>query len=530
MHGHRPLVSSLRGMVAAAHPLAAFAGARILRSGGNAFDAAVATVAALNVVEPFMSGLAGLGMATCFHAESRKVRCLDFCPGAPEGLDVAGLGKQDIFAGPRASAVPGNLAGWARLAGDMGTLPLSELLLPAIELAREGFPVTDGIATVTPQWWDLRARDAEWVRVYTDGSGELKPGWILKQPDLAATLESIAVDGPAVLYGGALGEAMVKHLAAGGGALAMSDLEAMQAHWVEPLEVPYRGLSVHSMPPPAEAFQFLLTLGILEAVDLAAFERDGVEHLDAVFRAVRLAAEARIERNRTSHQEIAALLDGEGVAALRAHHAAGQGVEGRTQQWGSITDPALIGMREYTTSLSAADDEGNMVCITQSLGSIYGSGVVIPGTGVCMNNFLNWSDLDPASPNHLQAGQRTAMCLAPSISTRVGKPVLALGTPGSYGILHTQVQAMVQYLDFGLPLQQAIEAPRARLWDGRRITLESRIAPQVVERLNQRGHEVSLTDAWTLKVGGMQAVERDPLSGVLTGAADPRRDGYAAAP
>jgi gamma-glutamyltranspeptidase/glutathione hydrolase len=530
MNGQRPLVSSLRGMVAAAHPLAAFAGARILREGGNAFDAAVATAAALNVVEPFMSGLAGLGMATCYSAEARAVRCLDFCPGVPKHLDVASLGKQDIFIGSRASAVPGNLAGWARLAGDLGTLPLADLLAPAIELAREGFPVTDGLPAVTPEWWDLRSRDPEWVRVYSDGSAGMRPGWILRQPDLAATFERIAADGPAVLYGGPLGQAMVKHLAAGGGALRMEDLEAMQAHWVEPLRVDYRGLAVHTLPPPAEAFQFLLTLGILGGVDLAAMQRDGAGHLDAVFRAVRLAAEARIRNNRCPPAQAARLLGEESLAGLRARHAAGEGLEGRTQQFQAITDPSLLGMREYTTSLSTADAEGNMVCITQSLGSIYGSGVVIPGTGVCMNNFLNWGDLDPASPNHLRAGERMAMCLAPSISTRAGAPVLALGTPGSYGILHTQVQAMVQHLDFGLPLQQAIEAPRARLWDGRRVSLESRVGPEVVAQLAALGHDVQPTDPWTRKVGGMQAIARCPATGVLTGAADPRRDGYAAAP
>ena len=171
-----------------------------------------------------------------------------------------------------------------------------------------------------------------------------------------------------------------------------------------------------------------------------------------------------------------------------------------------------------------------MVCITQSLGSMYGSGVVIPGTGVCMNNFLNWTDLDPASPNHPRPGQPMAMCLAPSVSTRDGEAVLALGTPGSYGILHTQVQALAQFVDFDLPLQQAIEAPRARLWDGRRISVEARIAPEVTAELSARGHLVETVAPWTRKVGGMQGIERRPDTGALIGAADPRRDGYAAAP
>jgi len=530
MNGRRPLVSSLRGMVAAAHPLAAFAGARVLREGGNAFDAAVATCAALNVVEPFMSGLAGLGMATCHVAASGTVRCLDFVPSVPLGFESAATTKEQTFLGPKASGAPGNLAGWARLCEDHGRRPLGDLLAPAIELARDGFPATDGLAVVTPQWWDLREREAEWVRVYTDGTPEPRTGWVLRQPDLAATLERIARDGIEALYGGELGARMVAHLRERGGVLSMADLERVDPPWVEPLAVDYRGLRMHSLPPPSEAFQYLLTLGILEATDLAALERDGVEHLDTVIRAVRLAAEERIRHNRCAPDTARAMLAGPALEALRRRHRSGEGLEGRTQQWHAITDPALIGRREYTTSLSTADAEGNLVCITQSLGSIYGSGVVIPGTGVCMNNFLNWTDLDPESPNHPRPGEPLAMCLAPSIASRDGEPVLALGTPGSYGILHTQVQAMVQYLEFGLPLQAAVEAPRMRLWDGRRVQAESRIAPQVLAQLRARGHEVEAVEPWTRKVGGMQAIERDPRTGVLTGAADPRRDGYAAAP
>ncbi len=177
--------------------------------------------------------------------------------------------------------------------------------------------------------------------------------------------------------------------------------------------------------------------------------------------------------------------------------------------------------------MSVADAEGNMVCLTQSLGSAYGSGVMIPGTGVILNNFLNWTDLDPASPNALQPGQRMAMCLAPSISTRNGKGILALGTPGSYGILQTQVQAMVGHVDFDLDLQDAIDMPRARLWDGRQIYLERRVSHPVCVELSARGHEVTLLPEFSWRAGGMQAVAREPDSGALTGAADSRRDGAA---
>jgi gamma-glutamyltranspeptidase/glutathione hydrolase len=167
--------------------------------------------------------------------------------------------------------------------------------------------------------------------------------------------------------------------------------------------------------------------------------------------------------------------------------------------------------------------------VTQSLGSPFGSGVVVPGTGVCLNNFLYWAEVNPKSPNRTPPGAELPICMAPTLATRDGVPVLALGTPGSYGILQTQAQAYVQHVDFGLPLQDAIEAPRARLWDGTFVQVEGRVPAAVVAELQRRGHDAQSFVDWTMKVGGMQAVAVDPLTGVMTGAADPRRDGYAVA-
>jgi gamma-glutamyltranspeptidase/glutathione hydrolase len=165
-----------------------------------------------------------------------------------------------------------------------------------------------------------------------------------------------------------------------------------------------------------------------------------------------------------------------------------------------------------------------MVCVTQSLGSVFGSGVVVPGTGLCMNNFLYWADVTRGSPNRVERGDAMPICVAPSIVTEGDRPVLALGTPGSYGILQTQPQAFVQYVDFGLPLQQAIEAPRARLTDGRAVLLESRVDADVRAALRTRGHDLSDGPDWTMKVGGMQGVALN--DGTYTGGCDPRRDGY----
>jgi gamma-glutamyltranspeptidase/glutathione hydrolase len=157
---------------------------------------------------------------------------------------------------------------------------------------------------------------------------------------------------------------------------------------------------------------------------------------------------------------------------------------------------------------------------------VFGSGIVVPGTGLCLNNFLYWADVNPKSPNRVKPGDQLPMCMAPSISTKDGNPILALGTPGSYGILQTQPQAMVQHVDFGLPLQQAIEAPRGRLTDGAEVFLESRLPPDVHADLRKLGHNVTTGPEWTMKVGGMQGVAVDPETGIFTGGCDPRRDGY----
>ena len=193
--------------------------------------------------------------------------------------------------------------------------------------------------------------------------------------------------------------------------------------------------------------------------------------MDLVFRAIRIAAGLRIQHNRCRPEDAARLLAD--VSGAVARVADGVPVDGPTEKWSADADFVRDAPKENTTSMSVADAEGNLVCLTQSLGSPYGSGVMVPGTGVVLNNFLNWTDLSPDSPNALRAGERIAMCLAPSISTRNGKGVLALGTPGSYGILQTQVQALVGHVDFGLDIQAAIEMPE-HLWDGRRVYVERR--------------------------------------------------------
>ena len=533
MYGRRPTITSVHGMVAAAHPLAAQAGARLLAAGGNAFDAAVATAAALNVVEPYMSSLAGQGLATVYSAKEKRVRCLDFVPRVPLRFPVDRLSsREQLQRGAVGTGVPGNFGGWAELVATYGSKPLADILAPAVALARDGYPLIEfNIYETNEAGPQLAAHPdlyPEWTKTYTGGRGAVDLGFLLKQEDLARTLEALGKEGPRLIYGGPLGKAIVAHLKKLGGCMEMADLEAFKPEWREPLAVDYRGLSISCPPPPCEGFQLSLTLRILEGFDIARLPRNGVEHLDLVWRAIRLAAGVRLAHNGPSPERLAEILSDSSVAKLRQRVADGRPIIGPTEQW---TAPEPAGSHDqHTTSFSVADRAGNLVCITQSIGSPFGSGVIVPGTGLCLNNFLYWADVTPGSPNRSKPGGPLHMCVTPTISKRGSDAVLALGTPGSYGILQTQVQALVQHLDYGLPLQEAIEAPRARLWDGAVVEPEARFEQPVLDALRRRGHRITPGEPWTMRVGGMQAVSRDPATGILVGACDPRRDGYVATP
>ena len=273
---------------------------------------------------------------------------------------------------------------------------------------------------------------------------------------------------------------------------------------------------MHVPPPPCEGFQFLLTLRILEGFDLAKLEHNGVDHLDTVYRAIRLAAGVRIANNNPSPDKLAPFAVGRSCRAACASACATAGRwSGPTEQW--MEPPAGGEDPGHTTSFSIGDRDGNLVCVTQSLGSPFGSGVVVPGTGVCLNNFLYWTEVNAQEPEPHQARRRAADVHVALDLDRGWPSVLALGTPGSYGILQTQAQAFVHHLDFGLPLQEAIEAPRARLWDGRQVQVEGGVPAATIAALSERGHDAEAFLPWTMKVGGMQAVAVDPATGVMTG-------------
>ena len=535
MHGRRPTIASMSGVVAAAHPLAAQAGARLLAQGGNAFDAAAATAAALNVVEPYMSGLAGQGLATCWVAAERRIKVLDFVPRVPLRFPVERFKtREELARGPlvgrRARAISPAGPSWCgRTAASRWRTRSRRRSRWRATASRWSSSTSTRSTSTRPRSKRYTAFHGEFARTYMGGGDRVEPGRVLKQPELARTLERIAADGPKVLYGGALGRAIVAHLETLGGCMTMADLEAVRSALEGPdrhrLSRPLRACAaaaLRGLPVPADAAH---PRRLRSRPSSSATASSTSTPSIAPSGSRQACASPTTTRRPTSSPACSPTTTWRSCAPACATAARSRGP---TEQW--IEPPAGGEDPGHTTSFSIGDREGNLVCVTQSLGSPFGSGVVVPGTGVCLNNFLYWTEVTPKSPNRTKPGAELPMCMSPSISTSDGRPVLALGTPGSYGILQTQVQALVQYLDFALPLQEAIEAPRARLWDGRHIQVEGRIAGRRPSPpCKERGHGIEAFLPWTMKVGGMQAVAVDPATGVMTGAADPRRDGYAVA-
>ena len=341
MFGRRPSVTSRRGVVAAAHPLAAQAGARILSDGGNAFDAAVATAAALNVVEPYMSGLAGMGTAMVYVASERRVRCLDFTPAVPLEFDPVARRYDDLTRGPHGVGPPASLAGWMKLLDTYGTRSTAEVFADAIDLARGGFPVSEGNAhMIGGRLQDIAEIFAGWSAIFLDDGEEPHAGWMLHQHDLADTYEALVSEGPDFLYhGDRWAEALVNEIQALGGALSMDDLAAVEARWQDPIRIDYRGLVVNGAPPPSEGFQMLMTLGLISQLDIGALERNGPDHLDAMIRAVRLSSRARFRHANAPTEIVEEILGDENLDRLRGLLDSAEAVNGPTEQIGAAPPP-----------------------------------------------------------------------------------------------------------------------------------------------------------------------------------------------
>jgi gamma-glutamyltranspeptidase/glutathione hydrolase len=530
---YRPAVMGRRGVVASAHPLASMAGIEMLLAGGNAVDAAVAVASTLNVVEPFMSGAGGIGLMLISRGAERHV--LDFIGGAPKSADARQCTDDELVGGPKACATPGNLGGWLAALERFGTMDRARVLAPAIGHAERGVPLTEKNVEFFEQARQTLGRSREAERLYL-GHGALRPGAVVTYKDLATTFRQVAEGGAEAFYRGPIARSIARAVREAGGWLAEEDLAEFRPEWREPATITYRGARVCSMPPPFSAFQMLETLNILEGHDVRAWGHNSVDYLHHLIEAVKLGSADRLAYAYSDAVPITGLLSKRYAESQRARIDPKRAAvsEGERHNPATLAQQIAEGhpakfADEQTTHFACADAAGTVVSVTQTLSVPFGSGFAVPGTGVVLNNILKWMDRDAASPNVVRSGRKAGTMMSPTQVYRDGAFALSIGTPGSYGILQTTAQMLLNVLDFGMNVQEAIEAPRVRVYRDRLVDAEARIGSDVRDGLAQRGHDVNVIADWSWIVGGGQGIMRDAESGALMAGADPRRDGYAVA-
>ena len=530
MSGHRTAAPSVAGrstvyapraVVASSHPLASDAGLRVLGSGGNAIDAAVAAAAVLSVVEPHMTGIGGDVFALLWSAEEGRLIGLDASGRSgslmtPEAIVASGL--DDVpQAGPGAVTVPGALSGWQALLDRFGSRPLDELLRLAIEIAEEGFPVSAIIARQWSKAADILARDPGARATFLiEGERPPRAGEWFRNTDLARSLRLVAGEGPGALYGGDLGRRVVEGLGEQGGFLTLEDLTAHTVRWVQPLSVDFRGHTIWELPPAGQGIAALQMLGILEDVDLAAMGHNRAAYLHHVIEAKKLAF-ADLAR----YVADADTMDVDPNALLEPDYLSGRRALIDPDGAADRVDPGAPHTAGETVYLATADERGNMVSLINSIYGHFGSGVVIPGMGFALQNRGAGFTLEEGHPNRVKPRKRPLHTIIPGFVTRGGEPVMAFGVMGGPMQPQGHTQLLVNLLVFGMDVQEAIDASRFRHLEGRRVALEP-VGGDVVERLRAMGHDVQLGST---TFGGAQAILR--LEHGWAAGSDPRKDGLA---
>jgi gamma-glutamyltranspeptidase/glutathione hydrolase len=533
--GTRSIAMARRGMVATSQALASASGLAVLQEGGNAIDAAVTAAAVLSVIEPTMTGVGGDLFALVHDARDGAVHALNASGRTGRGASSARLREHGLTRLPSRGAlsvtVPGAVAGWVDLLARHGTIPLSRALAPAIAYAREGFPVAEIAAG---QWQDAEAvlaADPHAASVFLPRGRAPRAGEVFANPLLAATLERVAHGGVDGFYRGPVASAIASRLAADGGLVDEVDLGAHATDWVTPIRTTFRGCEVFEMPPNTQGFVALEMLNILEHDDLEGLGHNTGAYLHLLVEAARVAF-----ADRDAHLSDAAWFSAGALETLTSKAYAGERRRGidasraatEVRAWvapsrasGPVASPPSAA--GDTVYLAAADSRGNAVSLVQSLFECFGSAVVVPGTGVVLQNRGSLFVLDETHPNRLGANKRPMHTLIPAMVFRDGQLWLSFGVMG--GDLQPQghVQVLVNLLAFGMNLQEAGEAARIR-YAPAGVAVESGVSREARAGLAGRGHTVIETSG---VFGGFQGILVDSGTGVLMGGSDPRKDGLA---
>jgi len=516
-----PLRVARTGMAASANPTASLIGVEILRAGGHAVDAAVAMGAALAVMEPHNSHLGGDAFAQVWDAPARRLTALNGSGAAPANATLEAMGGAIPLRGVRAASVPGAVDAWLTALDRWGTMTASEVLAPAIALAEDGYAL--------PAWQValLQSHEALWEEYPESGAAlvpdDLRPGATVYQPVLARTLRAVADGGRAAFYEGEFAEKLLAYSDESGGFFTRGDLAAHRTLLTDPIRTDYRGVTVSEQPPVSQGCLLLQMLNILEGFDLAALDPEGADAVHLMAEAKKLAFADRFAYlGDVPATPLAALLSKEYAAQQRRRinpiQAAVRYSPGRL---------LVVSGGSDTTSLCVMDARGNAVSWIQSVFHGYGSGVVVPGTGVLLNNRLTGFSLDPKSPNVLAPGKKTMHTLNTWMLFRGDELWAVGGTPGGDVQVQTNLQTVTQMVDRARSPQEAIESPKWQVPpDGAELAVEDRLPLDTCYELRRRGHALTVGGPWSGSCAS-QILVLDPDTGTILGGSDPRADGLA---
>lgn len=523
-----PPASGNAGMVSAAHPLATTAGLEVLERGGNAFDAAVAVAAMLNVVEPNMSGIGGYGTILVYDSERAEIRFLNASGRIPREVDSDAYRAPtpDYEAnrrGAKAVSTPGNANAWDAMLAAYGKLEREAVFDAAIRTAEEGFEVTPRLEYFLAAAFEEFSPDAR--AIYGRDGKPLAAGEPLIQQDLAATLRHLAGDGAGTIHGGEIGQAIATVMAERGGFLALADLEDNEAEWYAPIRIDYRGYEVYTASPPATAFPSLVRLGLMSRFDVVDLGHNSVAYLHRFAEVTKHAFWSRLAYAGDPElfpppldELLSEAYWDEQVAAIDLEKAS------------SFEPPGarVAAAGQHTTHFVVADRWGNIVSATQTLGNSFGSRILVSGTGIWLNNSLAYCTFEPpGNPMDAHAGHHKLSGDCPTIVLENGRPWAALGTPGGHTIGQTVPQMVMNLIDFRMSIRDALAAPRVSFAEPDLLRVEKGIAEDVREGLGAMGHSLDVVARIGNAHGLVIEYDANGLPTRFEGAADPRGEGEA---
>ncbi len=549
----RSNVMATHGMVATSQPLAAQAGLDILRAGGNAADAAVAVAAMLNVVEPVSTGIGGDMFALYWDAQTREVTAINGSGRAPaaasiEELRRLGYSRMPTYTG-HAVSIPGAVAGWSDLLTRHGTMTLTDVLQPAIETAQEGFPVTELIARAWATQVPKLLREPGWIsgdldngppqpsgaELLIDGRAP-RPGEIMRLPTLARTLRGIAADGAYYIYRGEFAHKLSEHVQRYGGWITPQDMASHRSTWEQPLTATHRGVTLYECPPNGQGLAAILALNLVSGFDLAGMKE--ADRVHVMVEAMRLAFADAMQWVCDPAQVDIPLTD-----LLSPDYTEARRQFIRMDRVSRAISPgfshSLPSQPSDTVYLSVVDRQGNACSFINSLYMGTGTGLVVPGTGVALQNRAALFSLDPEHPNALAPNKRPYHTIIPAMLTREEQFLASFGVMGGFMQPQGHLQVLVNMLDLAMSPQAALDAPRWQLnvgagggmaahEPGGLLLMEEGWSFDTLAELGRRGHHLSPVQGFRRTLfGGGQIIWRDPESGVLMGGSDPRKDGCA---